>query len=627
MRDKGLYGYLYGKPIRRLASALSLDREVLILFSTFEEQQQRTIKVARELILESGGRLDNTVAIIVHKDPEGNAKLPKWGRNVGLAVLSIYAGRMPDSPEALERHLCYELFSHDPFDVTGPVSNDEQFYGRRNEALDLARKLQTGQIRSSLGIRKIGKTSIMNRVIWEARTNHDCYCIMLDCSKDEIWSQDSEELMSSLALAVRTCIKEPSQYISVSGKGPALSLPEATTELLNAVLEAQKSVLIFIDEVDYITPGSPTSSLWKEEFNRFWRNFRSVYQEALRNDKCLSMMVSGVSAKWFSVDMINGVENASLSLIPEEYLSPLPRGAGVAMIRKIARTAGLVMTDASADAIAASTSDMPFWMRKACSYIHRQIDISGRPTTVEVVQARALVADFLGKEGGTLGQVAISHLFRVYPELKEPCLLVLDGTADNIRPHTLSILRKYGLVAPNEPIRLSGPMIEGALRSFNEQQAAESDSKNPSPRPETLEPSALVEWAEELAVINKERNLLEKRLRTLIVNFLRADGIIHKQRGAARERILNCIPSERRPSLQNLIPDEVIERLFWLDLQSIINKEWALFAAIFSDRKQFDHHFSIVNDRPDTHGKDADSLDIALQRRSLKWLGDRLNSV
>src|SRR6266851_5841877 len=148
IRDKGNYAFFYARPSRRLTSALSLDREVLILFTAFDDQQQRTIKAARDLIAESDGRLETTLAIIVHRDPEGNSKLPKWGRSVGLVVLPVLASRMPTIPEELERLLCHELFSHDPFDVTGPVTDDDNFYGRRNEALDLARKLQTGQIRS-----------------------------------------------------------------------------------------------------------------------------------------------------------------------------------------------------------------------------------------------------------------------------------------------------------------------------------------------------------------------------------------------------------------------------------------------------------------------------------------------
>jgi len=57
-REKGTYAYLIGKLSKRLSATLSVDREVLILFSSFEDQQQRTIKIARELIKESTGRYE-----------------------------------------------------------------------------------------------------------------------------------------------------------------------------------------------------------------------------------------------------------------------------------------------------------------------------------------------------------------------------------------------------------------------------------------------------------------------------------------------------------------------------------------------------------------------------------------
>ena len=46
----------------------------------------------------------------------------------------------------LERELFAELFAQDPFEVTGPVSDDANFFGRRDEAQELARKLQHGYI-------------------------------------------------------------------------------------------------------------------------------------------------------------------------------------------------------------------------------------------------------------------------------------------------------------------------------------------------------------------------------------------------------------------------------------------------------------------------------------------------
>ena len=627
-RDKGLYAYLLARPSRRLAFALSVDREVLILFSTFEDQQQRTVKVARELISESHGRLEPTVAIIVHMDPEGNIKLPKWGRSFGLAVLAVYSGRMPTTPEELERHLCYELFSHDPFDVTGPVSDDDNFFGRRNEALDLARKLQTGQIRSCLGIRKIGKTSVINRVIQECRSHHDCFCVVMDCSKDEIWSQTTEQLMTSVGEAIRAASRSLDQYSTVSSPVASLNLSDATSGLLTMIKSTSKPVILLIDEVDYVTPGSTTTDYWKDGFNRFWRNFRSVYQEALRSEKTVSVMVGGVSAKWFAVGSIEGVENAALALIPEEYLSPLPRGASIAMIKKIARSAGLIFRDDAADLISAACSDMPFWIRKACSYIHHRTEIPTRPITFEFGVVSSLTSDFILEEGNTLAQVALSHLFRVYPELLEPSLKVLNGERAEMLPSSITILRKYGIVSNREPIQPSGDMIRAALKAIKDEVTAEKLRRAAQGDPsENTSPTGLTEWAEELAVVNKSRNLLEKRMRQLALNFLRADAIQKKSKGGAKERILSALSSLRRDQLQSLPADDLIEKLFWLELKALIVREWPVFLGVFADRRRFEESCDLVNDRPDSHAKDVDAADFALQRRSLQWLADRVASV
>jgi hypothetical protein len=541
-RKKGKYAYLIGRPIKRLAAALSLDREILILISSFEEQQQRTLETAREIINKYEFRLESTVAIVVHNDKEGNTRLPKWGRNHGLVVLPVYAGRMPANSTDLERQLSHELFSHDPFDITGPVSDDDKFFGRRNEALDLARKLQGGQIRSCLGIRKIGKTSVINRVIQEALKHHDCYCVMVDCSRDQIWSLRASELLQAISEAIQAAQASADRYAVVKAPLAMSSLSDASSNLLDVVKGIDKPVLIFVDEVDYITPGSPTAAHWADDFNVFWRNFRAVYQEALRTQRSMSVVVGGVSSKWFGEGAINGVENAALAFIPEEYLSPLARAATIAMIQKISRSAGLIFSEEAADAISAACSDMPFWVRKACSYIHVHIEIEKRPYSVDPGLTRQLVDTFMEQEGTTLAIVGLRHLFRVYPELESASLAGLEKTP-KINTKYIILLRKYGVFDVSDPLRPSGEMMRRALVSHRDQQEV---GQTPVQMPLALagtskDNSALDDWAENLALIGTQRNILEKKLRQLVLNFLRADSLAAKKRGTTKDRILACV--------------------------------------------------------------------------------------
>ncbi|MGB7602232.1 MAG: ATP-binding protein [Candidatus Sulfotelmatobacter sp.] len=624
LREKGTYVYLYAKLSKRLSSTLAVDREVLVLFTSFEEQQQRTIKTASDLIGASSGRLESSIVVIIHADAEGNAKLKRWGRNVGLSVLPVYAGSCPSKPEEIERLLGQELFSHDPFDVTGPVSDDENFFGRRNEAHDLARKLQTGQIRSILGIRKIGKTSVINRIVADAKANYDCYCIMLDCSRDDIWTLSAEQLISALIEALRSAKGSPSRYAVVEPTTNEITTAEASKQFLNAIKGSDKPVVFFVDEVDYITPGSPTTVHWRHHFNPFWRQVRAVYQEACRDSKPFSMLISGVSSKWFSVESIDGVENSALALIPEEYLSPLPRGASCAMIRKMARSAGLVFSDEVANIIASACCDMPYWIRKACSYIHRQIEISARPVAVTTSQATLHVNSFIDTEGDTIAQVAISHLFRVYPELESPYLALLKGgnAAANVSKKFVHVLDNYGVLSNKESGNMRN-MIKAGIELRVGQATTETTTHAEDPG--GMSAQTFDRWADDLAVINKARNVLERQLRQIVINFLRADVIADKTKGSMRSRLAKVLPPGRQ--FDNLSADELIEKFLWLELVALVKREWRLFEGLFGDRNQFELQSSVINDRPDAHAKDLDAADFALYRRSLKWMNDRINSV
>ncbi len=620
--EKGHYGVVFAKLSRRLESVLSVDREVVVVFSSFHSLQARTIKFAGEVISDEGVRLDPTLSIIVHKDARGNNKLKNWGRQVGMTVLPIYSrGDMP-AGEELERALSRELFSHDIFDITGPVSDDSQFYGRRTEAQELGRKLQRGQIHACLGIRKIGKTSILNRVVSHLREYHDSICIVIDCSRDDISSMDAGELMWSTALCAKDAIQKGKNYDAVSPCATGNSVTEGSELLIAAIQSSEKVVVILMDEVDYITPGNNKSTHWQTEFGVFWRNFRAVYQEMTRvNRRSLSLLISGVSSKWFSVQSINGEENAALSLIPEEYLSPLPRGATLAMIRDLSRQSGLILTERVREKIAEVSADIPFWVRKACSYIHRQIPIEQRPYEPPISEVVPLLKKFVEIEGSVLARVALNHLFTVYPELEDGVLSCYDGKSSECPKYLLDKLRRYGIILESgTSYEISGDMMRAGFEDYLDEITSTSQMETYAKESRSLEG----DWADELAIINRKRNLLEKRLRDTALGFLRYDSLHDKSSLDVKARLLRVIPSERRDSLQAKSTEEIISSFLWTDLVKLILKEWRIFDPIFSDKRKFELNCEIINERPDAHAKEIDQAELALQKRSLDIVGELL---
>lgn len=623
-REKGYYGICYAMPSAKVRAALSVDRELLILISTFEDQQTRTIQTARDIIEESDGRLDSSTLIVVHRDPRGNSKLKRWGREQGLAVLPIfYEGFLPTGDAVLQT-LAHELYLFDVFDVTGPVADDLQFYGRREEARNLAKKLQTGQIRSCFGIRKIGKTSVLHRVVNEVRQSYECTTFLIDAESDAIFNLTAAALINSLAASLERAELEPNDKLIIIADDVNMAM--ASERLQNAVERHQRQILFVFDEIDYLTPTSPTAVHWRGDFNPFWRNIRAVYQASAIRKKNLSLLISGVSSKWFSVESIEGVENAALSFVPEEYLSPLPRGAAGAMIRRLGRTAGLVFNDEVAGEIAGTCADMPFWIRKACSFIHSKIDIGLRPFEPQPELIRDYLWEFIASDGTAMSEVALAHLFRVYPEMREPALACSEGRISSITPRMLRALQKYGVVSVGHTPIVSGEMMAVGLKHLT---GGDLDIINVEPTPPLQNggPSEYGEWADELAIISRRRNLLERKLRGVIGNFVRFSAMNDASKGTAKDRVLKCVDTKRKEVLQNFDLDELMSKLFWLELIAIVKKEWQIFDRLFGNKAMLDKYTSIVDDRPDAHAKDVDLFDAALHRKGVEWFEDRLGRI
>lgn len=621
----GWYFSIFARPSKRIRAILDVEREVLIAGNVYVEQQARSLNYAKAQIDSSDGRLEPKVCLIIHCDPKGNSKLKKWGRQQGITVIPIYArnGRMPSGAD-FERALSFELFSQDPFDVTGPVETDAQFFGRRTEAQELARKLQGGQIRAHLGIRKIGKTSIMHRVLQEVREHYDCDTIFIDCQTDGIFRLNAAQLVNSIAAVMEGFRSNGSgEVYELTSTTGSVTMDAASQRLNSVVVKLGRPCIIAFDEVDYITPGSPTAAQWRSDFIEFWRNIRAAYQAASRADRKLSVLVCGVSSKWFSVESIDGIENAALSFIPEEYLSPLPRGASTAMIKNIGTMAGLQFDEDAADTIAAACSDMPFWIRKACSYIHGRTDTAARPLALSKEDIRPSLDQFVANDGADLAHVALQHLFRVYPELRGPAIQRSADTNADIPTTWLRTLQKYGLL--NARGEISGQMVREGVAKLVEQpdDSPTSDGGIGGSKPIKLAPS---DWIEEIQIISRRRNMIERKTREIVFNFLRFVAMSSVGK-SAKDIVLEGLQPRRREELRGYKLEEISERIYWLELINIITKNWSTFEKVFNDQRELRDNATLVNDRPDAHAKEIDLADVALYRRATGWFEQKLENL
>lgn len=308
----------------------------------------------------------------------------------------------------------------------------------------------------------------------------------------------------------------------------------------------------------------------------------------------------------------------------------MPGGATLAMLRRLGLIAGLKFDEGALRIVAHSTGNMPYWARKCCSYIHRQILVNERPCVVTAERIGPLVEAFVSNEGVAIAEVALKHLFRVHPQLRDAAMECYGGGGSSVSERLKSALRRYGILAIDNTIQ--GVMMEKAMAALrtvvtNDQSAETFVGLQNGP---SWANGGLREWAEELATLGSRRNVLERRLRSILVNFVRFDHL----RDAAdttstiRGRLLKGVDQNKRQQLQHLPAEDIVLRFTWKELTELIQgREWSLFEKIFGDKKKFREMSELINDRFDAHAKDADLADIALYRRALSHLEGRVEKI
>lgn len=630
--ENGEYGVAFVRPNDALSSILLATREILVVMIPYPAVQIRDIGRIRKLQEQHKERLEPGMAIVIHVDPVGNERLREWGREWGVTILPLEAAPRLPKGELLDAGLCVGLYQHDPFDLAGPVRAAHQFFGRGNVS-DLARRLRAGTVLALFGIRKIGKTSVLNRVLDEASTHHGMATVMIDCSDDNVSQMSAASLLDSISKAVAESLAVPatSPYATLQSSSVAMTPGEAASQLLTVLESSDRPVLLVFDELDYITPSSPVAPHWRHDFNPFFRSLRRVYQESARRGVVFSLMFCGVSSRWFSEESVAGVENAALAFVPETYLPPFERAESQEMLVTLGRACGLNLSDSACDVMASTCSDIPSWLRRLGSYVNSCYAISGRPTRLRDKDVTPLCAEFVEVEGAQLAYSSLRHLFRIYPDLAEVALHAI-GHSDGQRPmqRLISTLGRYGLLGAT--LTLSGPMVEAGMQIWLEEEQqreselplglSEDSSRNGTSQIKAGSASAAgeEEWADLLSEVSRLRNILERDLREFATAVVRTELAARNDQRKVQDVLLSALPFERREQLKGLSVRALVREFYWLDLGNLIRKNWPMFESRFSDRKKFDLYMDIINDRPDAHAKEVDVADLALQRRAIGWM-------
>jgi hypothetical protein len=370
------------KPLPSVKATFGLNSEIPLFFFRFDDLQPRTVQFI-EVVCKAerfSGRIDPTVAFI--SAPQD--RLREWcadfvSQNIQSRVLvalteaSLRKGL--DDRWEIKNQLKDQFFIRDFFNYKLPIQSDTFFYGREivvNSILDDIRKSQNSGL---FGLRKTGKTTVLLRVERLFRRAKLGTIIKLDCQNRPIRRSNADAIATKIIKEIDGAYgKNFTKRIGV-----AADTMDVLQEAIRSTPKNDKVCVVF-DEVEYVTPLSPTDAQWSTEYLDLFQSLRAIQTETQK----LCVVVCGVNPTICDVDRFPSqilpdrtVQNPLFGIVNVHYLQGFELPTFIQMAQFFGSRMGLQFTDDALEYLWDRYGGHPLLSRLACSFHHTQLLSAG----------------------------------------------------------------------------------------------------------------------------------------------------------------------------------------------------------------------------------------------------------
>lgn len=361
---------------KNVAEMFDAHLEIQLVYAEYEEVEPRLLELIQRRI-GSNARVDHGLFMIASLD--GNVDRLLRRRRGEFAGIDLHLGDLGTTAPDIRHRMTSVLTAVDHYDMTVPVHDPAGFFGRREEFQQIISAIERGQSVGVFGLRKTGKTSLLNFVASRRR----------EAQKPVVWvdisglSSADDFRLQLLDEAWKTV-----DGLRIPGKMPSLRSLNQRGELkvgidvlrlqwlrdLDALSKhAEGRFEVFIDEIDQIHPDR--SHLGADEARQMLiavTQLRGMIQSA-ESDSGMVLICAGVDPAIFERPLLaSGADNLLYKLVRLMYLAPLARDEMAEMVRDLGRRMGVRVRDHRViDFLFEEYGGHALLTRKACSLASR----------------------------------------------------------------------------------------------------------------------------------------------------------------------------------------------------------------------------------------------------------------
>ena len=445
------------RPSREASETFGFEKEIPFFLSMYPRLQARSMQALEQICGEHplAGRIDPSVAFFYSPDP----KLESWiaqyqsenpESRVVVPLTRSVLNQCIDDQWALINTLKKNLYIRDLFDYKLPLKSDRYFYGREDIVSAIVDNVRKSQNSGLFGLRKTGKTSVLLKVQRSLQKAKDVETIFFDCKNRPIRSSSCDELAARIVSEVDVRF----------GKKHSKKIGDGTDvfDILDAAvasIPSKKRLCLVFDEIEYISPISPTDPHWAVDFIDFWQ---ALWTIQTKYDK-ISYVVCGVNPTVCEVDRFESstvsgrtIQNPMFSIFNVHYLRGLSPENLKNMIDFFGSRMGMFFDEAAINLLFKEYGGHPLLTRLACSFQHILLEARNveRPVRVHESHVAACATERDAELSSYCGYV-VSEIAELYPEEYELLKTLAAGEiADFIvlasRHDDVRHIRDYGLV-------------------------------------------------------------------------------------------------------------------------------------------------------------------------------------
>lgn len=633
------YSIHFIKPVAKLKQLYNLGEEVLILccndsLMNFKSRTKDLIDYLLGAQSEYRNRLDKVTCFLVD-DCENIEELIKRDRteNPDTRLIIPFTYRELEDgidTETFQNRMRTFLYERDLFGVASPLQDDNLFFGkdRSNIISELYGKYLQGEHGGLFGLRRIGKTSILNLLRHRIEQNGGV-AIYFDCTKyhhlkwnsflhqivneiQEKYSIGSEETVVGFLPEDFILDSAGSRYTEAKA---SLSF-EKDLKLLHRNLSNRRILLIF-DEIEQISFGTSPSPGWCRDNDAlfFWQTLRAISQT---DNEIFSFVITGVNPKCIEDSKIKGQPNPIFNVLAPQYITLFDYDDVKNMVSGIGSHLGLQFEEEIFAKLVDDYGGHPFLTRQICSKINMDVlerrEI--RPYKVSKYSYEKQAPEYQAKMEAVIEQI-LGVLEDYYPiEYNLLKVLALDGSSafkkslpfgDSSIAHLLG----YCLIKRDQDdyfIRIRTIAVY-----LNEKHKYERKMDS---------------FSDKRAQITVRRGAIEEQLRNLIQTNLSL-----KFGKKAKEHMINIVKNAttdktQEAKLQNKDFKDAMQELYFSQLKVLMIKDWNSYQALFPDKVKFEMFFDIINKfRADAHAKSLEEEEEVLLNYAFKYFEKALKEI